>query len=104
MLSPAGGAGPVSTATPGDQLYQSYLSEFEVGWSQALSTKLPLQAVDWSPLHDGDLIPHRNILNLFRELHLPILDFTDGDVEAIVERLDSDEADSGDPSGGVDTA
>lgn len=104
VLFPAGGAEPVSTATPGDQLYQSYLRDFEAGWSQAYSTKLPLHAVDWSPLNDGDLIPRRNILNLFRELHLPAPQFADGDFDAIVERLYGHETESDDPSGGVDSA
>lgn len=98
MLYPAGGAGPVSTAMPGDELYQSYLSKFELSWSRAFATKLPLQAVGWSPLHDGNRIPPRNILNLYHELHLPTPEFTDGDLRAIVERLEGDEAESGDPS------
>jgi hypothetical protein len=104
VLSPAGGGEPVCTATPRDPLYQSYVREFEAGWGQAHAAKLRLQAVEWSPLHDGDLIPRRNILNLFRELHLPTIDLADGDVDAIVERLTSHDTESDDPPGGVVSA
>jgi hypothetical protein len=105
VLSSADSARPVSTATSHGPLYHSYLREFDVGWShQARSSRLSLRAVEWSPLYDGELIPARNILNLFRELHLPAAHFTDGDMDAIVERLDGHETESDDPSGGVDSA
>ena len=86
-----------------EQLYRRYEREFEDGWDQAKPTDLKLQAVDWSPLYDGEFIPRYNILNLYRELDLPTPEFTDGDLYAIVERLNGDGAYGDDPSGGVDT-
>jgi hypothetical protein len=104
VLSPADVSEPVCTAPQYDPLYASCLRNFEARWKQAHSNKLPLQVVQWSPLHDGERIPRRNILNLFRELHLPAIDFTDGDVDAIVERLNSHDTESDDSSGGVGSA
>jgi len=86
-----------------EQLYRRYEREFEDGWDQAKPTDLKLQAVDWSPLYDGEFIPRYNILNLFRELDLPPPEFTDGDLFAIVERLNGDGTYGDDPSGGVDS-
>lgn len=86
-----------------EQLYRSYEREFEDGWDHAKPTDLKLQAVDWSPLYDGEFIPRYNIINLFRELDLPTPEFTDGDLLAIVERLNGDGTYGDDPSGGVDS-
>jgi hypothetical protein len=87
-----------------EQLYRRYEREFEDGWDQAKPTDLKLQAVDWAPLYDGEFIPRYNILNLYRELDLPTPEFTDGDLFAILERLNGDRTYSDDPSGGVDSA
>jgi hypothetical protein len=87
-----------------EQPYQSGEREFEDGWYQAKPTDLKLQAVGWSSLDDAGSIPRYKILNLFRELALPTPAFTDGDLDAIVERLNGYETHGDDPSGGVDSA
>lgn len=92
------------TVSTREQLYRSYAREFELGWDQAKPTDLKLQAVDWSPLNDGEFIRGYSILNLYRELDLPTPEFTDGDLQAIVERLYGHGTYGDDPSGGVDSA
>ena len=104
VLTGPGHAEQAVTAFQREQLYRSYEREFDVGWDQARPTELKLQAVEWSPLRDGESIPGYRILNLCRELDLPTPAFTDGDLRAIVERLESHENYSDDPSGGVDSA
>ena len=104
ILAEPGHAEQAITASLREQLYQRCEREFEAGWAKAKPTELKLQAVDWSPLYDGEFIPRYNILNLYRELDLPTPEFTDGDLAAIVERLDGHGFHSDDPSGGVDSA
>jgi hypothetical protein len=103
ILTEPGHAEQAVTASTREQLYRSYAREFEVGWDQAKPTDLKLQAVDWSPLYDGEFIRGYNILNLYRELDLPTPEFTGGDLEAIVERLYGHGTYSDDPPGGVDS-
>lgn len=104
VLTGPGHAEQAVTAFQREQLYRSYEREFDVGWDQARPTELKLRAVEWSPLRDGESIPGYRILNLCRELDLPTPAFTDDDLRAIVERLESHEKYSDDPSGGVDSA
>jgi len=104
ILSEPGHAEQAVTASTRGQLYRSYEREFEAGWDQAKPTDLKLQAVDWSPLYDGEFIPRYNILNLYRELDLHVPEFTDGDLDAIVERLDGHGTYYDGLSGGVESA
>jgi hypothetical protein len=104
ILAEPGHAEQAITTSLREQLHQRCEREFEADWAKAKSSDLKLQAVDWSPLYDGEFIPGYNILNLFRELDLPTPEFTDGDLVAIIERLDGNGFHSDDPSGGIDSA
>lgn len=102
ILTPTGHSEQAAMARFREQFFHSYERELSEAWERARRTDLKLQAVDWSPLDDGRQIRGYHIVNLLNELHLPVPEFTDGEIVAIVERLDGHEAHGGDLSRGVD--
>jgi hypothetical protein len=102
ILTPAGHAEQAAMVRFREQFFHSYERELGEAWERAKRTELKLQVVDWSPLFDGERIRGYHIVNLLKELHLPVPEFTDADLTGIVERLDGHEAHGGDLSRGVD--
>jgi hypothetical protein len=103
ILTPAGHAEQAAMVRFREQFFHSYERELGEAWERAKRTDIKLQAVEWSSLCDGERIRGYHITNLLKELHLPVPEFTDGDLIAIVERLDGHEAHGGDLSRGVDS-
>ncbi|HET9173213.1 MAG TPA: hypothetical protein VFN97_27540 [Actinospica sp.] len=102
ILTPSGHAEQAAMTRFREQYRQSFQRELGDAWERAKHTDLKLQAVDWSPVGDGEQIRGYHIINLLRELHLPVPEFTDGELKAIVERLDGHEPHGGDLFRGVD--
>lgn len=102
LLTPAGHAEQAAMMRFREQYFHSYERELGDAWERARRTDLKLQAVDWSPLFDGERIRGYHIVNLLRELHLPVPEFTDAELQGIVERLDGHESHGGDLPRGVD--
>lgn len=103
ILTPTGHAEQAAMVRFREQFFHSYERELGEAWERARRTDIKLQAVDWSPLFDGEHIRDYHITNLLKELHLPVPEFTDDELFAIVERLDGHESHGGDPSRGVDS-